>query len=876
MPARILICNERLLFRFGVDRILLTLASALIAKGVTVKLLCLRADDQVKQVFKEAVIELEEGRGKGVAEAEYYCATHLRRMIAGGADSASFDLILCGGWPFFSAAVVGRQHKIASVFIDAGAVPHTGLNANARIIQTTLRKIRSLTLPSFTRVLPISRFIKNSQTLIDRGHAGGVETVYLGVDHLQKGVFDSADQASELLILEKLRDLKASGAKLVLNLGRFETQGYKNSSAALRVIRHVRSSHRKTHLIVLEEAADIARSVGKAKLAGVEAVGKLSDRTLVEVMKMMDAGLSVSLWEGFNLPIGEMQRLGKPALAYDVGAHAEVIAHPWCLALSETELADKLASVVTGNFHSDVRTAVRNWRNKKQFTWTTAAATYLEIFDDIAATEEKQPPSAIKQTVLVDVTNASVDEANSGVMRVTRRLLAELQTLDEINLVFIRWNQENLSYELPTISHVRMLASYGGPDDRLAEVAGKIRSQSLGVLELDLFTAGQPDLVLFMPEIALDGSAQARVDWAVERNIKVSAILYDLIPITHSKLCDAAVVTHFPNYVSALLRADRITAISQASLGELKKYCVREKLKTSATLKSIWLPGQFSDHPRNLNVDLSASSSVDCEIVYVSTIEPRKNHLRIIQAFKAVRDMNKHKNLKLILIGNSYAGTSEYAARFHSEIADEPSIEWKGVVPDEEIAAAISRARFTVYGSIVEGFGLPILESLWLGRPCLCHSGGVMSELADAGGCLTVNMESVDAIADGLERLLSDDDLLCRLYAEASARSITMWSEYSSKICLASFGKKPAYTPQKTDRRSQSLNDEINAYSAALSKRLSVIGEFSRTSDLRMDKTSRYLERFGDAEAFKRLSTGLRNFSPIQFASRVVKKITFK
>ena len=48
---------------------MLTLASALIARGVTVTLICLRADDRVKQVFKDAVIELEDARGKGVAEA---------------------------------------------------------------------------------------------------------------------------------------------------------------------------------------------------------------------------------------------------------------------------------------------------------------------------------------------------------------------------------------------------------------------------------------------------------------------------------------------------------------------------------------------------------------------------------------------------------------------------------------------------------------------------------------------------------------------------------------------------------------------------------------------------------------------------------------
>ena len=825
MSKRILICNERLLFRFGVDRILLTLAGELVKQGASVTLLCVKADKQIKQAFRGAVKELEDVRDKGLMESEFLCLSHLRRMLSQSAQKKPFDLIICGGWPFFAAAIAGQQNGIATVFIDAGSVPHTGLHGNARTVQTLLRKIRSLTLPHFTRVLPISEFIRHNQTIPDRGHAEGVETIYLGVDHLEKRVFTPFDKSTEAAILKRLQDLRASGTKLVLNLGRFEAIGYKNSPSAIRIVRQVVRSGRKTRLIILEDRAVLAKVPGLGGLSRVEAVGKVSDQTLVEIMKLADAGLSVSLWEGFNLPIGEMQRLGKPVVAYHIGAHAEVIAHPWCLALSEPELAQKLSVIVDGCLPAMVKRAIARWQKKPQFTWKSAIGLYARAFNEILDNDQMSVRPAGPKTVLVDVTNASVDTANSGVMRVTRRLLGELQKLGNMNLIFIRWNGEHETYELLSRAHGQILATYGGPHDLWSLEESLPSGRPLDLLELDLLVGNITNPILFMPEIALDGSATTRVDWANSRNIQVSAILYDLIPISHSQFCDTSIVEVFPEYIQALLKAESIASISTESLKQLEAYRVREILETSSKRTTIWLPGQFSDFPRaqhNLTENLKPDD--EYEIVCVSTIEPRKNHLRLIEAFKHVRQ--QHKNVKLILIGNSYAGRPDYQAQFLAAINNHPSIEWKGSLSDADAAAAIERAHFTVYPSVVEGFGLPILESLWLGTPCLCHSAGVMNELAKDGGCLTVNMENASDIANGLERLLNENKLQKRLAQEALERPITTWSQYATQIgakVLALNGSKMRPTPNQSHT---AFKDEIDTRMAGLDRHLTTINQF--------------------------------------------------
>jgi glycosyltransferase involved in cell wall biosynthesis len=112
----------------------------------------------------------------------------------------------------------------------------------------------------------------------------------------------------------------------------------------------------------------------------------------------------------------------------------------------------------------------------------------------------------------------------------------------------------------------------------------------------------------------------------------------------------------------------------------------------------------------------------------------------------------------------------------------ENRISWTGLLSDAEVAALYRRAAFTVYPSLVEGFGLPVMESLWMGRPCLCHREGVMAELAADGGCLTADMTDPAAIASALERLAADPGLRERLAREADARDIDDWGAYARRI----------------------------------------------------------------------------------------------
>jgi glycosyltransferase involved in cell wall biosynthesis len=109
---------------------------------------------------------------------------------------------------------------------------------------------------------------------------------------------------------------------------------------------------------------------------------------------------------------------------------------------------------------------------------------------------------------------------------------------------------------------------------------------------------------------------------------------------------------------------------------------------------------------------------------------------------------------------------------------------WLKHVDDQTLHTLYRQCAFTVYPSLMEGFGLPIAESLWHGKPCVCGGNGALGEVARGGGCLIVDQTSTAALSEGIKTLLSDRQLYSRLSNEARARKFRSWSDYIDKFLM--------------------------------------------------------------------------------------------
>ncbi|MEM6884434.1 MAG: glycosyltransferase, partial [Verrucomicrobiota bacterium] len=109
-------------------------------------------------------------------------------------------------------------------------------------------------------------------------------------------------------------------------------------------------------------------------------------------------------------------------------------------------------------------------------------------------------------------------------------------------------------------------------------------------------------------------------------------------------------------------------------------------------------------------------------------------------------------------------------------------LEWHSGMSDFGVKRLYQQAKFTLYPSLVEGFGLPILESLWFGAPCLCHQEGAVAETSQGGGCYRVDVKRVESLADGIRKMLDDREFILKLSREAKEREFNTWSDYVDEL----------------------------------------------------------------------------------------------
>jgi glycosyltransferase involved in cell wall biosynthesis len=153
-------------------------------------------------------------------------------------------------------------------------------------------------------------------------------------------------------------------------------------------------------------------------------------------------------------------------------------------------------------------------------------------------------------------------------------------------------------------------------------------------------------------------------------------------------------------------------------------------------------------------------------VLAVGTIEPRKNYPRLLAAYRQLRGRG---SLPIIINGRPgvpqlvIAGRAGWAyGDALRRIAAEPGVRYLGHVDEPTLAALYQSASVLALPSLYEGFGLPLLEAMARGVPAVVGSTGALPELAQ-GAAVEVDAENVDAIAEGLERLLADESLRKKL-----------------------------------------------------------------------------------------------------------------
>ncbi len=159
----------------------------------------------------------------------------------------------------------------------------------------------------------------------------------------------------------------------------------------------------------------------------------------------------------------------------------------------------------------------------------------------------------------------------------------------------------------------------------------------------------------------------------------------------------------------------------------------------------------------------------DKYVLFVGTLEPRKNLVRLIKAFSHLREKPGHRHLKLALVGAMGWQYHDVLSTVR-DLALEDQVVLTGPVADPLLPSLYSGARLFVYPSLYEGFGLPPLEAMACGTPVVASNVSSIPEVVGDAGILVDPTDHL-GIADAMERLLVDNEAAYALRTAGLLRS---------------------------------------------------------------------------------------------------------
>ena len=162
-------------------------------------------------------------------------------------------------------------------------------------------------------------------------------------------------------------------------------------------------------------------------------------------------------------------------------------------------------------------------------------------------------------------------------------------------------------------------------------------------------------------------------------------------------------------------------------------------------------------------------------VLYVGTIQPRKNLARLVEAFNLLP--RGFENVELVLAGKTGWLTADIHRKVH-QLGFERRVRFTGYMPAADLPALLSAAECFVMPSLYEGFGLPVLEAMACGTPVICSTAGSLPEVA-GDAALQFSPLDVEALAAALARLLGDSALRRELVGRGYRRT----AEFSWERC---------------------------------------------------------------------------------------------
>lgn len=487
--------------------------------------------------------------------------------------------------------------------------------------------------------------------------------------------------------------------------------------------------------------------------------GFIADPDLVALYQSADLFVYPSIHEGFGLPIIEAMALGCPVIGSNLTSIPEVIG--WDAALFDPHSPDSMAAKIENALTNPLfreELIAHGQAQYQQFTWQRTAKRALDAIEALFCAEPLLTSPVVKSTTglieaiveegkhqvweeddylmvaesiafnavnterqcLVDISELAQRDAKTGIQRVVRSILLEMLKTP------------------PKDQQVRAIyydgQVYRYADQFTAVFLGEPSSNDILDPVVD-FTANDTYLALdlnVMPTV-YNYDTLKRLHTL---GVKLYFVVYDLLPIQHPEWWEGSVPDCYDKWLKDIVQlASGIICISNAVADELRAWlsAQTEVMKHPPQIGYFHLGADIaSSHPTDglpqNAATILAQFAVRKTFLMVGTLEPRKGHAQVLQAFE--RLWANKRSINLVIVGKPGWLVDALINKLNRHPELHQRLFVLESISDEFLEKVYEASTCLIAASEGEGFGLPLIEASAYGLPIIARALPVFREVA--------------------------------------------------------------------------------------------------------------------------------------------------
>lgn len=368
-----------------------------------------------------------------------------------------------------------------------------------------------------------------------------------------------------------------------------------------------------------------------------------------------------------------------------------------------------------------------------------------------------------QKAVLVDVSDTSRTDINTGIQRVVKKLLQELTKKRPEGIV-------------PVCACGDILSTSNGFAEGEIKEEQQIRAEDAKrLLLLDLSLNCFP--------------YYKRLLKACHRDIEAAMVVYDLFPIQYSELFPGRLFSDkFTQWIKLSLQyCTSVICISKTVADNVVDYYCSLNIKRSKPLKLYYfhMGADIVRHAGPVREELKQFvAEGEHTFLMVGTVEPRKGHKTVLEALERLQSK---KDVRLLLLGRNGWKNDAVLEIMQRMQKQGKKVLWLQDASDAEVSWAYQNTSALIAASKDEGFGLPLIEAAYYGLPILCSDIPIFREVTEGNATYFQAMDE-QALSETMKRWLEEER-----HPDSGEIRIYSWADSAAELWQILDGKAEPY-----------------------------------------------------------------------------------